>query len=306
MHTVRPFQDFEHASRATLVFLRERIAFDLWMVTRTEGDDWIVLQSEDHGYGVKDGDVFKWADSFCSQMVLGRGPCVAPESDSVPAYAEAPIGQLVNIGAYIGVPISDAEGSLFGTLCAIHPTTQPQSLVDELPTIKFLSRLLSSLLVTELKLTALQRQKHLISTRNTIDSTTGLLNLAGWQKIVNAEERRCKIYGHPASIISVCVDGLDSVDTPECETAEKELAVQLAKTIEGVLGTSDLAARLHGGQFAILAGERNAESTNSLVQALRVSMQTLPVSTKIAFAIRDPRKDLWVAVDEAFKTNAVK
>ena len=72
-----PYTDFESASRAVLAFLHDRLGFDLWMVTRTEGDDWIVLQSEDHGYGVKDGTVFRWADSFFSQMVLGRGPCIA-------------------------------------------------------------------------------------------------------------------------------------------------------------------------------------------------------------------------------------
>jgi len=33
-----------------LAFLHRRLGFDLWMVTRTEGDNWIVLQTEDHGY----------------------------------------------------------------------------------------------------------------------------------------------------------------------------------------------------------------------------------------------------------------
>lgn len=61
------FQNFESASAAVLGFLRQRLGFGLWMVTRTEGDDWIVLQSEDHGYNVKAGKVFKWADSFCSE-----------------------------------------------------------------------------------------------------------------------------------------------------------------------------------------------------------------------------------------------
>ena len=31
------------------------------MITRTEGDDWIVLQAEDHGYDIKPGQVFRWA-----------------------------------------------------------------------------------------------------------------------------------------------------------------------------------------------------------------------------------------------------
>ena len=81
------FADFESAGRAVLAFLHKRLGFDLWMVTRTEGDNWIVLQSEDHGYGVDTGTVFRWADSFCSGMVNGHGLSIPPPSDCDPADA---------------------------------------------------------------------------------------------------------------------------------------------------------------------------------------------------------------------------
>ena len=109
-----PFESFEKASRSVLSLLHQRLGFDLWMMTRTDGQDWIVLQVEDHGYKVKEGSVFRWADSFCSQMVLGLGPRVAPCAQEIPTYAAAPIGQQVAIGAYIGVPIQNSDGSLFG------------------------------------------------------------------------------------------------------------------------------------------------------------------------------------------------
>lgn len=47
--------DFATAAQAVLSFLHDRFGFGLWMVTRVEGDDWIVLQSDDHGYGVPPG-----------------------------------------------------------------------------------------------------------------------------------------------------------------------------------------------------------------------------------------------------------
>ena len=52
---VLSFGDFETAGRAVLALLHRRFGFELWMLTRTEGDDWIVLHSEDHGYGVAHG-----------------------------------------------------------------------------------------------------------------------------------------------------------------------------------------------------------------------------------------------------------
>jgi diguanylate cyclase len=117
--------DFETAGRSVLAFLHERFGFGLWMVTRTEGEDCIVPQAEDHGCRVTPGTVFRWADSFCSEMVKGHGPRIAPDSDVVPADAAGPIGRQVAIGAYIGVPLLNADGSLFGTLRAIDPARQP-------------------------------------------------------------------------------------------------------------------------------------------------------------------------------------
>jgi hypothetical protein len=76
------------------------------MVTRTEGNDWIVPHARDSGYGVTPNTVFKWADSFCSHMVAGRGPRIAPVPAAVLVYAAAPIAQQVDIGAQVGVPLT--------------------------------------------------------------------------------------------------------------------------------------------------------------------------------------------------------
>ncbi len=133
-----------------LAYLHERFGFKLWMMTRTEGEDWIVLHTEDHGYGVQEGTVFRWADSFCSRMVEGLGPKIAPSADKVPVYVEAPIGQQVPIGAYIGVPLAKPDGTLFGTLCAIDPEEQPEDIVDHLPLIELLAQSLATILTSDL------------------------------------------------------------------------------------------------------------------------------------------------------------
>ena len=114
--------DFEHAGREVLEFLRRRFGFGLWMVTRVEGDDCIVLQSVDHSYGIGPGRVFRWADSLCSRMIAGDGPRVAPDTEQVSAYVTAPVSQELPVRAYIGVPLSLPDGTLFGSLCAIDPT----------------------------------------------------------------------------------------------------------------------------------------------------------------------------------------
>lgn len=153
------------------------------MVTRTEGDDWIVLQSEDHSYGVEPGTVFRWADSFCSEMVKGNGSRIAPRSDAIPAYAAAPIGQQVNIKAYVSLPLVHEDGSLFGTLCAIHPSTQPGSIANELDLVEMLGALLSTILQTELKAAEVDRRSEKLQAEALSDALTHLYNRLGWERV---------------------------------------------------------------------------------------------------------------------------
>jgi len=82
-------------------------------------------------------------------MVEGTGPHFAPEAADVSCYAEAGIGKELPIAAYIGVPLRRADGSLFGTLCAIDPSPQPPTVGDELPLVELGGRILSSLLETD-------------------------------------------------------------------------------------------------------------------------------------------------------------
>ena len=154
------FKNFESASREVLAFLHKRLGFGLWMMTRTVGNDWIVLQVEDHYYNVQEGTVFNWCDSFCSRMVEGEGPQVAPNSDLVAVYKNAEIGRKVKIGAYIGVPIYQKDNTLFGTLCAIDPNPQSEDIHQELPLINLMGKMLATLLVVDEMNVALENQAH--------------------------------------------------------------------------------------------------------------------------------------------------
>ena len=84
-NAISGFSNFQEAVQAVLESLHERLGFQLWMFTRVEGEDWIVLEAADYGYGVSSGNVFQWSDSFCSRMVRGEGPRVTPNSQPIQA-----------------------------------------------------------------------------------------------------------------------------------------------------------------------------------------------------------------------------
>ena len=59
---VPAFASFEEAGRAILRFLHERFAFTLWAITRVESNNLILLQAEDHGYGLKPSQIMYQAN----------------------------------------------------------------------------------------------------------------------------------------------------------------------------------------------------------------------------------------------------
>ena len=141
-------------------------------------------------------------------MVKGQGPRIAPRSADVPAYASAPIGRQVEIAAYVGVPLTDGGGGLFGTLCAIDPHVQPESIRQELELVEMIGGLLSSLLRAETQFADEARRADRAQAEALSDALTGLFNRRGWTRLLAGEEERCRRYGHPAAVFAIDLDNL--------------------------------------------------------------------------------------------------
>jgi len=303
------FFDFKTASQEVLKFLQKRIGFDLWMLTRAEGNDWIVLQAEDTGYGIKAPTVLNWVDSFCIHMVQGEGPQVAPSSNSIPAYASARIGEQLTIGAYIGVPIISNDGSLFGTLCAIHPEPLPEAIQDELPLVRLLSQLLSSLLREEQEL---NKQKRLTERAETealnnpetgcYDPLTELYNSNGWWQLLMAEEHRCEIYGSPAWVFSIEVNENLTEESSETLKQDNCYPLKVSRVLFEATHPEDIIAQIGINKYAILAIESNAGDANALLNRLNTISKKFGIDFFVGHSARHPEEGLrsaWQKSEEA-------
>lgn len=293
------FDDFEAASRATLAYLHQRLGFDLWMMTRVEGSDCLVLQAENHGYDVEEGTVFRWGDSFCSQMILGHGPRVVPHAQNVPLFAASPIAQQIQIGAYISVPLASTDGSLFGTLCAIDPSPQDESIRDELPLIEFLTRLLGTVLFADLKAAKQARLLERSQQAARTDVLTGLLNRHGWEQCVAIEEARAKRYGSPACVLIVDLDGLKQVNDTKGHVHGDALIRSASNSIRSVLRENDIVARIGGDEFAILGIECDAEGCEAIFKNVTNALLSNGISASVGKALRDHRLGLFEAIAAA-------
>jgi GGDEF domain-containing protein len=194
---------FRQASQEVLTYLAHRHPMSLWMVTRTNGNEWIVLDSQDRSYGVKGGQVFQWSDSFCSRMVRGEGPRIAPDSNEVEAYRLAPIGQQVDISAYIGVPLYDQQHEFFGTLCAIDPSIQYNDLIASLPELELIASLLMHVYNGEIDRNRMERRTLALANDAWTDTQTGAHTLRAWEHDIRTADFQIKISAQPGGVIVI-------------------------------------------------------------------------------------------------------
>ena len=288
--------DFAAASKATMQFLRQRLGFKLWMVTRTDGKDWIVLFADDHGYGVKAGQVYSWAETLCSRMVEGQGPHIAPDVASEPAYAQSPITGKITIGAYVGVPLRRADGTLFGTLCAIDPEPQPERIREDKDMVVLMGELLGGLLEAELANAENVRKAERMDVDITRDELTGLYNRRGWDMLMVREEERCRRYGHPACVVSIDLDDLKFYNDTQGYASGDALLIRCSKALKEVTRGSDVVARMGGDEFAMLMVECDYFDAQAMLLRVQETLAGYDVRASIGMAMRKPGIDLEEAL----------
>ena len=281
-----PFPDATAAAGAVLRFLSERLDLDLVMLTRTEGDDWLVLEACDRSYGVPAGSTLRWSDSFCSRMVRGEGPRVSPDARAEPRYADAPVAAALPIGSYVGVPLRRADGSLFGTLCGIDPRSKDPRLADEQPLVELCGRLLSTMVEAEAAQADTLRRAERAEVEALTDGLTGLLNARGWGRLLDAEEERSRRSGSPACVLSIDLNGLKRVNDGEGHAAGDALIRAAGEAIRGTLRCSDFAARVGGDEFLVCAVDTRHLDGERLRQRLLGALDAAGVSAAIGLAPR--------------------
>lgn len=96
-------------------------------VARVTQDRWISCASLDLiGFGLGPGDELEVESTLCSEIRVSRQPVVIDDVEANPEYRDHQTPLRYGFRSYISVPIVDAHGEFWGTLCAIDP--QPRKL----------------------------------------------------------------------------------------------------------------------------------------------------------------------------------
>ncbi|HVF20885.1 MAG TPA: sensor domain-containing diguanylate cyclase [Mycobacteriales bacterium] len=293
--------EFAAAARSVLRLLRDQLGHDLWMVTRVDGDDLLVVECLDFAYGLRPGVVLPWTATLDWQLVHGHGPPVAPSVADVPAYADAALTRHLRIGSYAGVPLVHG-GVVVGTLTGLHPEALPASVAGLLPTVETLAGLLAALLAAEVRAYDATRRAARAEAEATVDTLTQLGNRLAWTKALSEEDTRCRRYGHSAVVVSVDLDGLKWTNDRFGHDAGDRLLRDAALVLRRVSRMCDQVARVGGDEFAVLAVEAGEEQGGALLERLREALRGAGVEASLGIAVSDPASTLqetWQDADAA-------
>lgn len=286
-----PVSGLDDAGRLVLRHVHDEIGFDTCLLTRIEGDDWIVLQTHGRGLGFAPGDVVRYADSLCFRMVHGQAPCVALDVSENEAYASAPVTGAYAIAAYVGVPITWESGMVFGTLCAFDAKPAPRIVEHSLPLLRLVSRLLGTVVLHETREHEAQRREERLELMSARRGPATTIGARTWERALAHEERRCRILGSTASVIAVqLAPGSSSMDATEI----------LRRSVR----PDDVVAAVDDTLLGVLLPECKAGAAERILDRVDTALSTADVSAGTSLTARTPRVALHTAWTEAVETAA--
>ncbi|WP_432498703.1 EAL domain-containing protein [Kineococcus gypseus] len=297
---VTPVSDFTTAAAATLRHLHERVGLDTWAVARRDGEDYVVLSALDGGgVGMRAGDVIAWDDTFCGAVVAGEAPRFSVSVEDEPGWAHALRATGFPWRSYVSVPLTGADGTVLGTLCAgAHEPVDP-SVEQRLPDVELAADLLATVLSYELRLEQEARRAEHAEAAASSDALTGIGNRRAWDAALAAEEARARRLGSTASVLVLDLDGLKGVNDSAGHAAGDELLVRAAGVLRGRLRPEDFCARLGGDEFAVLLPGAAAPAAGEVLRELGAALRRAGVDVSAGAATRRAATGLVAAWREA-------
>lgn len=261
---------FDEASRQVIEVLRSALPMSFWSVSQHVDGCQVHLHVHDEEYGTRPGDSHPWRDALCRHALTGATPRIAPRAMAVPEYAGAGLSAIRRIGAYVGIPIPDGEGGVFGTICGMDPAIRPDDFAANEPLLGLLATLLGQVRLADgLRGDPAHREAR-PGPRTLHDPLTGLANrdlfMDRLRHAADLQRRDLRTI----SVLLVDLDRFRAVNDTLGRAGGDLVLVEAARRLRGLLRVGDTTARLGGDTFAVLIedGGQAATVAHKLVDVL--------------------------------------
>jgi diguanylate cyclase (GGDEF)-like protein len=271
---------FLNTAQSVVNSLASATAMRQWTLNRRSGDAFVALSCSPYAGGFNAGDRLPWGLTICGRMVDEGAPrvtgCVA---DSV--YSDF---EVYGIHAYMGVPLLDEAGRVVGTLSGTDGRKRT-GLETFLPMAELFGALLGHALAGQSLLDNYARALGNATIEAETDPLTGLANRRGWERTLQAEQRRIDQHSNQAGVVIIDVDDLKAINDANGHSAGDQILCRTAEVIRQLKRTPDFAARIGGDEFGIIVGEITISELEELADQLRDALAEQGASASVGVAV---------------------
>jgi PAS domain-containing protein len=175
--------------------VREMLGMEVSYTSQIVGDGMVLREfdGDAESFHVAKGLRLPSEQTYCQRMLDGRIPNLIPDVRAEERLASLPITQAGNVGAFATVPLTFADGSVYGTLCAGSHDAKPLG-YRELQFLKVFARMIADHLERESAAVAFRELAALVNASDdAIVGTTPTGVVRSWNL---ASER---MFGYPAA-----------------------------------------------------------------------------------------------------------
>jgi diguanylate cyclase (GGDEF)-like protein len=194
------------------------------------------------------------------------------------------------------------DGRTLGSLCAFDPAPRETLARGDEHIVETCGRVLARILHTEMRAAKQTKRLERAEAGAFCDALTGLYNRRGWDQLLKAEESRCRRHARNACVVSIDLDGLKAANDTGGHEHGDDLIRRAATALRSTIREQDIAARVGGDEFAVLAVECSGDASVALRRRLEAGLAEAGISASVGVARRTADIDLtktWRAADAA-------
>lgn len=133
-------------------------------IARVTEQRWIACAVNDQlHFGVGPGDELVIEETICNEIRQHRSAVVISKASEDPHFMSHPLPKQYGFESYISLPIILADGSFFGTLCALDPLPAKLDDADLIQTLEIFARLIGVTLDLQTRLAAAQKHPEILA-----------------------------------------------------------------------------------------------------------------------------------------------
>ena len=242
-----------------LASAREQLDMEVAFVSEFVGGEMFfrTLEGDAESFRFREGVGSPVEATFCRRVIEGRIPNVVPDAREDDEVKDLGMTRVSGIGSYVGVPVQFSDGRIYGTMCCMSHSADPDLRERDAGFMGVLARLVSE-----------QLEREEIEARNRVLEAKA----TGAGALLAALEARDGYTGeHSQAVVHLSVAVARRLGLPEDDVAEVEQAALLHDV--GKIGVPDSVLNkpglLDGREWALMRehpaiGERIVSSIESL------------------------------------------